>query len=129
MPRTLTAYLIDPAACTVTEVAHTDDFRQIYTLIGADCFTAVTAYENGDSIYVDDEGLLRNPRPPMFLHRNYPDPLAGKGLVLGCDRRDGESRSAQTALDTLKRDILFGFVAMVNGRATFVPYPEQAHQQ
>lgn len=99
------AYLIDPAARTVTQVEYTGDYTNIYTHIDADCFDIVRVYRNGDGIFVDDEGLLK-PQEHFFLHRNYPNPLAGKGLMLGCDE-EGESIAPQTSIETLREDITF----------------------
>lgn len=62
-------------------------------------------YPNGDGIFVDDEGLLKNPQH-FFMHRNYPSPLTGKGLMLGVDA-EGDSVAPGTDLETLRKDIVF----------------------
>ena len=100
-----TAYLIDPAARTITPVEYTGHYTNIYTHIGADCFDCARVYPNGDGIFVDDEGLLK-PQEHFFLHRNYPSPLAGKGLMLGVDS-EGESIAPMTSIETLREDIRF----------------------
>lgn len=87
-------FLIDPKAKKITHVNHdTKDYKQIYDLI--DCkpspFTIVHL-DDENMIFIDDEGLLKNPRY-FFNIKGYPQPLAGKGLVLGGDS-DGETVSA-----------------------------------
>lgn len=80
------AYLIDPAARSVTPVTRNGDWRQINELIGCDTFTSV-CLENGDVVYVDDEGLLKEPTD-FFLIEGCTPPLAGKGLLVGTDDAD-----------------------------------------
>ena len=99
------AYLIDPVAETVTEVDHNGDYRQIYELIQAQPFTCVGLWDEGDAVYIDDEGLLNNPRY-FFLLDGYPQPLAGRGLVLGADE-EGESRSPKITLESLRKRVSF----------------------
>lgn len=99
------AYLIDPAARTITQVEYTGDYKNIYTHIEANCFDVARVYKNGDGIFVDDEGLLNEPEH-FFIHRNYPNPLAGKGLMLGVDD-EGESVEPGTDIETLRNDIAF----------------------
>ena len=80
-------------------------YTNIYQHIGADCFDCARVYPNGDGIFVDDEGLLKNPQH-FFIHRNYPSALTGKGLMLGVDN-EGESIAPQTDIETLRGDIAF----------------------
>lgn len=87
------AYLIDPYQRKVhsLEVAH--DLHAWHTLLQCDCLDVahVGTLPNGRYVdcWVDDEGLLREPVPPMFKLGNYD--LAGYGLVLECNPSDGES--------------------------------------
>jgi len=79
------AILIDPFTRTIKEVDYNGDYRQIYTFIGADCFDLVS-HRVGD-IYVDDEGLMKE--ETAFFHiQDYPQPLAGKALILGVEVDD-----------------------------------------
>jgi len=78
------AFLIDPFACTVTAVEYDGDYHSIYQLIGADLFDAVTVDGCGTTLFIDDEGLFRECQR-FFVHAGYPQPLAGKALVLGTD--------------------------------------------
>jgi hypothetical protein len=83
------AILIDPFTRSITEIDYSGNYEDIYTLIGRDTFTVAAINNRGDGIFVDDEGLLK-PGQEFFWHDGYPQPLAGKGLVLGCDE-DGET--------------------------------------
>jgi len=106
------ALLIDPVRHTVTEVEHTGNYRHIYELLSdklneleVDTFTAV-GLQNGDAIYVDDEGLLKDPRY-FFEWRGYAQPLAGRGLILGTDE-EGGSIEPKTTLEEARRNVRFG---------------------
>lgn len=114
-------YLIDPKAKTITHVRHdTKDYRQIYDLI--DCkpspFTIVHL-DDENMIFIDDEGLLKNPRY-FFNIAGYPQPLAGKGLVLGSNP-EGETVSATIEYEDLKKLITYsehGMIDMVTTEGT-----------
>jgi hypothetical protein len=72
---------------TVTEIelkegasARVDQMNEI---IGSRCFTAVRM-RNGDFLYVDDEGLLDINADSKFIAiQDYPQPLAGNGIIIG----------------------------------------------
>lgn len=103
------AILIDPFEKTVTEVDHNGNYRQIYTLLShpehrVDCFTVVQI-ENDDAIFVDDEGLLKDPKH-FFVWRGYPQPLAGKGLILGTND-EGDSVDAVISVEDVKKRVSF----------------------
>jgi hypothetical protein len=110
--RLVKAILICPFEQTVTEVEHdANDYREIYKALShplhpVDCFTAVSISEQGDVIYVDDNGLLNNPKH-FFIWRDYPQPLAGRGLILGTDAADGETVGTTLRLDYVRRMVMF----------------------
>lgn len=98
------AYLIDPTEKTVVEIDYDGDFRSIYTLIEAELFAAVFLNTNQDCVYIDDEGLLK---PNTFFQiQGYPNPLAGKGLVLGTNA-EGESIEPSLNLSWLRLNVSF----------------------
>lgn len=100
------AFLIDPFAREITEVEHdASGIDGIYELIDAPIFATATFNEFGDTIFVDDEGLFREDQA-FFRHDGYPQPLAGKGLVLGCDD-EGETVAPSTTLEALRNDVSF----------------------
>lgn len=102
----MNAYLIDPVARTITAVDYTGKYTNIYDHIEADCFDLVRINCEGDAIFVDDEGLLKDDQS-FFMYEGYPSPLAGRGLVLGSDE-EGESVSPKITLEELKANVSFG---------------------
>lgn len=100
------AYLIDPTAQTVSQVEYDGNYKSIYKLIDCDTFTTVLLADDNDAIFVDDEGLLKDEPGPFFNLKGYPQPLAGKGLVLGADN-EGESVEPTATLDQIKDMISF----------------------
>ena len=98
------AILIDPVERTITEVEHDGNYKSIYPQLGCDLFTCVYL-ENDDAMFVDDEGLLKGGQH-FFKLNTYPQPLAGRGLILGCDA-DGETAGATISLEEITGRITF----------------------
>lgn len=101
------AHLIDPAKRTVTTVELPDSkdrLTAIYRHLHCDTFD-VAGLPNGDSVYVDDEGLLK-PMQHFFAVRGMPEPFAGRGLVMGTDSR-GHSVNPIISLAELTRQVKF----------------------
>lgn len=112
MVKIVKGILIDPFACTVTEVEHdASGIDGIYKLIShesmpVDCFTcAYGRLAPGDAVFVDDEGLFKG-ADRFFLYPGNSQPLAGKGLVLGSDN-EGETVDAKTTLAFVKANVRF----------------------
>src|SRR5438876_11911364 len=102
MQKLVRAILIDPFACTVTDV-ETDagDYRDLYRLLSHRTMEVDTfdrCYFDGlagyDALFFDDEGLMK-PCARFFqlvsVSNRQPltNPLAGKGLIVGADA-DGD---------------------------------------
>lgn len=98
------AILIDPFTQTISEVDYDGNYKNIYKLIGANCFD-LAHLGQGDAIFVDDEGLINGTRA-LFKHDDYDSVLAGKGLILGSDNR-GESVSCKATLEETKNKVRF----------------------
>lgn len=109
------AILIDPFEQSVKEVDYSGDFREIYQLIGAECFDCARI-SRMDGIFVDDEGLLNAPTH-FFEHEEYPSPLAGKGLVVGCNNQ-GDSESCKTTIEEVKAKVKFSNIFQIRARYT-----------
>jgi hypothetical protein len=103
--RPATGFLIDSAARSIAPWSYNGDWRTIAPAIriGSSPFTLVEI-DDGDVIYVDDEGLLK-PLDWFFAVKGGHQPFAGCGLVLGSND-EGETVSASIALQDLKRRIL-----------------------
>ena len=93
------AFLIDAKERQIREIDYSGNWEGIHTLIGCDTFDVATFSADGDGVYIDDEGLLTSPEH-FFLIDGYPTPLAGNGLVLGCDEY-GNSISPKITLEEL----------------------------
>jgi hypothetical protein len=100
------AYLIDPKERSITQVEHDDsDYKNISRAIDCDYFATIDINEHGDTIYVDDEGLLIQDVKYMFCLDGNPNNIyAGKGLVLGTDE-EGESCEPTITLDDVKKRV------------------------
>jgi len=98
-------YKIDVINKEITEVELSSDYRDIYKVIDCECFACPHIMENEDTLYCDDEGLLK-PIEGFFLLEGYPQPLAGHGLILGCNE-EGESIDAKSSLESIKSRVKF----------------------
>ena len=105
------AYLIDPFERAITEVDYSGNYQDIYGLCGYDTFTVVTFNDQGDGVYVDDEGLFKSDQK-FFVIGSYPQPLAGRGLVLGVDD-EGASVSPTVDMTWLENHVRF--VELIGG--------------
>lgn len=115
-------YLISPLDGTVQRVT-VRNYKDIYKWIDADCFDVARFAANGDGCFVDDNGLLVS-RPPddFFTLPDYPQPLAGKGLVLGVDDA-GESISPKTDWLEFVQQVRGCMVLSINGEVGAVAGP------
>lgn len=105
----LTGWLIDPYQKYAHQVQVKNDINDWYRLLDCDCLDIAHAGDyNGlpIDIWVNDNGLNLNPIPPLFRWVDYPNPLAGYGLVLSSDSQ-GESISTNLERRELGRFIHF----------------------
>jgi hypothetical protein len=98
------AILIDPFACKIEHVeVDGDDINTYYRVLSHESMpvtTFTTAYagvlKGRDAIFVDDEGIMKNAERWFHMATGH-QPFAGKGLIVGADRRgnaaDAESPS------------------------------------
>jgi hypothetical protein len=114
-----TTCLIDPFTQTITEVQYRGDYKHIYELIDADTYDAARINKHGDALFVDDEGLFKEEQA-FFLHKDYPQPLAGKALLLGCRASDGETIAPTETLEELTANIQFVMPVRVNGEVVWL---------
>jgi hypothetical protein len=111
--------LIDPFKQTITEVQYRGDYKHIYELIECDTYDAARINKHGDALFVDDEGLFKEGQA-FFLHKDYPQPLAGKALLLGCRASDGETIAPTETLEELTANIQFVMPIRVNGEVVWL---------
>lgn len=103
------AYLLDPVEHTFCEVEYSGNYKDIYKLLSweenpVSCFTCVQLNNQEDMLFVDDEGLMKNPTH-WILHQKSWARFAGKGLVLGTDE-EGRSVEPTVDLEWLQRNFL-----------------------
>lgn len=99
-------FLIDPFDETVEEVEYKGTAEDITRLIqnDNDPFDLVRL-PSRDCIYVDDNGLLKSGQS-FFLLNCYPQPLAGRALVVGDDGK-GDDAEPKITLDALRAMVSF----------------------
>lgn len=103
-----TAYLINPETRTIEPVAMTggaDNLQDIYRLLACDIITAAHL-DAHDAIYCDDEGLTHGPVYQFFGVKGYPQPLAGRGLIVGIDA-EGHDCAPRISLADIKARTYF----------------------
>ena len=96
------AILLDPQTSSImpTEVG---DFEDIQRKIGCRCFTCVRFPDGKHVAYVDDEGLINGTEyGTVFSDDIYPEPLAGRVLILGDDGAGGDADCELTGADIKK---------------------------
>lgn len=110
------AFLIDPTTQTISEVEvnEEDQLNEIYRLTHCTCF-CIWSLPNDDAIYVDDEGLLNGTVLDGAFMVTGPGQnwLVGRGLVLGHDRKTGNSIPPLITLDDLRARTIFGAPALL----------------
>jgi hypothetical protein len=74
-----------------------ENYKLISEQIGCDTFTYATSFNNGDVLYVDDEGLFDRELNSFFTYEGAHQPFAGNGLILGTGF-EGDSTDAVTTL-------------------------------
>lgn len=99
------AILINPFDKTIEEIEYSGDWKDISSLLECDIFTTAYFDDTDDSVYVDDEGLYVEDQA-FFTIGNYPQPLAGRGLILGCND-EGDSVDCKTTLEEAKAMVEF----------------------
>lgn len=89
------ALLIDVINRTVTSV-DVDHYSEIYNYIGNDChtFACPVVFDNEDTIFTDDEGLLKEVHG-AFMMEGWNYPLVGNAIIMGSDE-EGESTHAKS---------------------------------
>ncbi|GAB7002503.1 hypothetical protein CPZ20_15605 [Lacticaseibacillus rhamnosus] len=107
------AILIDPFACKIEHVeVDGDDINTYYRVLSHESMpvtTFTTAYagvlKGRDAIFVDDEGIMKNAERWFHMATGH-QPFAGKGLIVGADRR-GNAADAESDIDTIRAVTVF----------------------
>jgi hypothetical protein len=103
-----TAYLINPETRSIEAVemqGGAGHLQDIYRLLGCSLITTAPLSDH-DTIYCDDEGLLHGPVYQFFGVSGFPQPLAGRGLVVGLDA-EGNDCAPRLSLAEVKERTYF----------------------
>ena len=102
------AVLINPKLRKIKEIEYSGDYQDIQKLTECSTITARYPFDNQDTIYLDDEGLLKESNYCFtFKYDNgYVQPLMGNALVIGANK-EGESISYKTPITEIKNRIVF----------------------
>lgn len=90
---------------TVTAHEYSGEYQDLYPIIGCTTFTTIDINEEGDTVFVDDEGLLK-PVVGWFGILGFPQPIAGNGFVLGTDG-EGEAQAPTITLEGLMERLVW----------------------
>jgi len=96
------AILINAEKNIIDEVEYSD-FEDIQNLIGCDTFCLGTDLSNGDTLYVDDEGLLKQTKHGFYFNNRL---FVGNGLVCGTDA-EGDNQDVQSRIGEIERMVEF----------------------
>lgn len=96
-------FLIDPVSRTITPVQYQDRLEKYYHLLDCSMIEHVRIDQGGgDFLVADEEGLLHDPKH-FFIIGSYPQPIAGKALLVGGMNRKG--RVPLLTLEWLKQHV------------------------
>jgi len=125
------ALFIDPTDETIRFISYDGDYKSIYRILGCRTFEAVYPFDNGDTLWIDEEGLLKDSNFAFNIRADNPkfnQTIMGKALVLGTDA-EGESVECKTTLEDLKSRIKFqGKVAIESDGQGFTLTPWHIYQ-
>ena len=125
------ALFIDPTDETIRFISYDGDYKSIYRILGCRTFEAVYPFDNGDTLWIDEEGLLKDSNFAFNIRADNPkfnQTIMGKALVLGTDA-EGESIECKTTLEDLKSRISFqGKVAIESDGQGFTLTPWHIYQ-
>ena len=125
------ALFIDPTDETIRFLSYDGDYKSIYRILSCRTFEAVYPFDNGDTLWIDEEGLLKDSNFAFNIRADNPkfnQTIMGKALVLGTDA-EGESIECKTTLEDLKSRISFqGKVAIESDGQGFTLTPWHIYQ-
>ena len=123
-----TATLIDATGRLVVHPIETDGADGIRKLLGCQRFEAAHRFDNGDVLFVDEEGFVK-PCDAFFSLTVRPDqPFAGNGVVLGRHAGDGvPTRPPRTTATELEAMVTFKDRAATRAQLRGKPHATMTH--
>ena len=120
------AILINPMQESIRYTSYDGDFRSIYRILQCTTYEAVYPFDNGDTLWIDEEGLLKESNFAFNIRADNPkfnQTIMGSALILGTDA-EGESIECKSkVLDIAKRINFQGKVAIEHGADGFTIIP------
>jgi hypothetical protein len=103
------ALKIDVVNQTVTNIV-INDIEDIYREIGNGCelFCCPINFDNGDTLYADDESLLRENVEGCFMMDDWNYAIVGNAIILGTDFEDGESVDCKCSPIDIYEKLIWG---------------------
>lgn len=124
------AILIDPYDHTVTEIIiEGNNLQEIYKILDVQVIDAARIALD-DVVYVDDEGLLKGPTNFFAITGETPNPIAGRGLLVGTTP-SGHDTDPRHSLAQITAQVRF-YILMHTGignRFFEVPHAERGRAQ
>lgn len=99
------AILIDAENSRVTMVTLPNGYKEWHKVMKCDIATVAFYIDDHDSVLVDDEGMLKQPER-FFLYEGFHHPLAGNGLVVGCDE-EGNTEDCNATEEAVRAKVKF----------------------
>lgn len=99
------AILIDAVNREVKETT-INTWQDIAPAIGCEWFEVVRLDDEND-LHVDEKGLICGVPEHFIKWEDYPQPLAGSGLILGVDMESGKSRDTTLTVEQVKAKVKF----------------------
>jgi hypothetical protein len=105
------AILIDPAQRKITVVElGDDDLKSAYEHIGCEMIEDAVRLRNGDTLYVDEEALIKKDRPKGKFQFDGKGWFLGKGLIVNDVEITGEGNewtAPRSAVIDLFKSVVF----------------------
>lgn len=97
------AILIDTPNKEIVEVDVDGSLDSFYETIGCSDINSVRLSPS-EYLWVDGESLLLNKQLPLFQVAGYPDPLMGKGLILGVSHI-GDNQATKLSVEFVRERV------------------------
>lgn len=125
------AILINPMQESIRHISYDGDPKSIYRILQCTLYEAVYPFDNGDTLWIDEEGLLKESNFAFDIlgsNEEYYGTYLGSAMILGVDA-EGESIECKSKLDDIKSIIKFrGKVAIENDGQGFMLTPWHIYQ-
>ena len=125
------AILINPQQESIRHISYDGDPKSIYRILQCTTYEAVYPFDNGDTLWIDEEGLLKESNFAFDIlgsNELWQETYLWSAIILGVDN-EGESIECKSKLDDIKSIIKFrGKVAIENDGQGFMLTPWHIYQ-